>query len=124
MNERHSWSIRSWLGSFAAAVALPLLALLIWMFATQVQREQLAARDAALRIARGTATRLTSMHSDSLALLERMTARPGIRDFDGRNCDSLFAIVDFFPQYVNLILFDDRGAPQCAATPESPADKS
>jgi signal transduction histidine kinase len=123
MAPRKPWSIRVWLGSFAAAVALPLLVLLIWTFAAQVQREQLAARDRALRAARATASRLTSMQSDSIGFLERMAARPPIRDFDGDHCDSLFAIVDFFPQYVNLFLFDDRQSLVCAASPESAGDR-
>ncbi len=116
-------SIRWWLVSFAAAVSLPLILLLVWMFATQVDREQLAARDAALRIARATSARLSSMHTESQALLDRMAARSGIRDFDATRCDSLFGIVDFFPQYVNLLLFDDHGQVICSAEPESASDR-
>ena len=47
-----------------------------------------------------------NLHAESLALLERMAARPAIRNFDGAACDSLFAIVEFYPQYANLYFFD------------------
>ena len=116
------WSIRWWLGTFAAAVTLPPLALLAWVFATQIQREQLDARDTALRIARATAMRMLTLHHDSQDLLERMAARPAIREFDGKTCDSLFPVVDFFPQFPDLMLFDANGSLVCSATSRDPGD--
>jgi signal transduction histidine kinase len=110
-------SIRWWLGGLVAAVALPLLLLLTWIYAANVQREQDEARAAALRIARATARRMQVLHRESLSLLREMASRPGIRDYDGRTCDSLFAIIDFFPQYADLYLFDQRGSLACDASP-------
>src|SRR5213080_4269033 len=106
---RQSWSIRGWLGSLVATVALPLLLLLIAIFATQVQRERVEARETALRIAKTTAARIRSQHESSAALLQHMARRPAIRDFDGVTCDSLFAIVDFFPQWADLLFYDRSG---------------
>jgi signal transduction histidine kinase len=117
MRSRRPWSIRRWLGSLVAGVAVPLLLLLIWIFVTQLRREQLEARESALGIARATAKRLGAQHRDSQALLEQMAARPAIRNFDGRTCDSLFAIVDPFPQWSDLLLFDGNGKVVCSADP-------
>ena len=96
---------------------MPLLLLLIWIFGTQLRREQLEARESALGIARATAKRLGAQHRDSQALLEQMAARPAIRNFDGHTCDSLFAIVDPFPQWSDLLLYDGSGKVVCSADP-------
>ena len=116
------WSIRWWLGVFAAAVTVPPLALLAWMFTAQIQREQTDARDAALRIARATAADMLQLDRDSRNLLAHMAARPAIRDFDGRTCDSLFAVIDFFPQFPDLIFFDRNHVLACSATPSANDD--
>src|SRR5690349_15375822 len=82
-----------------------------------VRREQDEARATALRIARATAQRMQALHEQSRSLLQEMASRPAIRDFDGHSCDSLFAIIDFFPQYADLYLFDRQGTLVCEATP-------
>ena len=114
---RRSWSIRGWLGSLVAAVALPLLLLLSWIFVLQLQRELRDARDAALRIAQSTAAQIHAQHESSSALLRQMAGRPAIRDFDGVTCDSLFPIVDFFPQWADLLFYDVNGRVVCSADP-------
>jgi signal transduction histidine kinase len=119
---RSPLSVRSWLGIFAAAVALPLVALIVWTFVSQVQAAQDNARDTSLRIARATAARMQTLQDDSLALLERMAMRPAIRDFNG-TCDSLFPMVDFFPQYANLFLFDPHGNLLCEDVPKPARDR-
>jgi signal transduction histidine kinase len=115
---RRSWSIRGWLGSLVAAVALPLLLLLTWIFVLQLQRELRDARDAALRIAQSTAARIRAQHETSSALLQQMAVRPAVRDFDGATCDSLFLIVDFFPQWADLLFYDVHGRVACSASPQ------
>ena len=110
-------SLRWWLGLLVAGVALPLLLLLVWLYGSQVQRERRDARELALRLATGTAARLNVLHRDSRLLLQQMSQRPAIRGFNRAPCDSLFAVVDFFPQYADLFLFDDSGALVCTATP-------
>ena len=115
---RRSWSIRGWLGSLVAVVALPLLLLLTWIFVLQLQRELRDARDAALRIAQSTAARIRAQHETSSALLRQMAGRPAIRDFDGVTCDSLFPIVDFFPQWADLLFYDLTGRVVCSANPQ------
>jgi len=110
-------SIRWWLGALVAGAALPLLLLLLWIYGTQVRREELNARETALQIARATAARMRSLNVDSVALMREMEARPAIRNLDHAPCDSLFAIVDFFPQYADLLLFDRSGTLVCAAEP-------
>jgi len=114
---RRRLSIRWWLGALVAGAALPLLLLLLWIYGTQVRREELEARETALQIARATAARMRSLHADSVALMTEMKARPAIRNLDHAPCDSLFAIVDFFPQYADLLLFDRSAALVCAAEP-------
>src|SRR3954465_1359548 len=110
-------SIRWWLGALVPGAALPLLLLLVWIYGTQVRREELEARATALLIARTTAARMRSLHTESFAVMREMAARPGIRNLDRAPCDSLFAIVDFFPQYADLLLFDRAGTLVCAAQP-------
>jgi signal transduction histidine kinase len=115
---RGSWSIRRWLGSLVTAVALPLLLLLTWIFTLQLQRELREARDTALRMAQAAAQRIGAQHDISSALLRQMARRPAIRDFDGATCDSLFPIVDFFPQWSDLLLYDRGGHVVCSADPQ------
>jgi signal transduction histidine kinase len=114
---RRNWSIRARLVSLGAAVALPLLLLLSWMFAFELRRETDEARAIALRSAKTIAERITSQHASSAVLLKQMARRPAIRDFDGKTCDSLFAIVDFFPQWSDLLFYDRNGALVCSARP-------
>ena len=106
----------------AMAAALPLLILAVWLFSLQLRNELRDSRDEALRIAKSSTARLRSLHVDSTLLLQRMASRPAIRAADPRNCDSLFAIVDFFPQYANLFLVNPGGKIICSATPQ-PADR-
>ncbi|HEX6639616.1 MAG TPA: ATP-binding protein [Thermoanaerobaculia bacterium] len=108
-------SIRWWLAALVVAVALPLLLLLTWIYLANVQREQGEARATALRIARATANRMQVLHQESRSLLQVMASRRAIRDFDGRSCDLLFAVIDFFPQYADLYFFDNRGSLACVA---------
>jgi signal transduction histidine kinase len=114
------WSIRWWLSIFTAAVTLPLLGLLIWMFVSQIQRQELEARDTALRIARASAADMLALHRSSIDLLARMASRPDIRE-PGGTCDSMFAVIDFRPQFPDLLLFDRTGRLVCSATP-APGD--
>ncbi len=115
---RPSWSIRGWLGALVAAVALPLLLLLTWIFVVQLQRELREARDTALRIAQSTAAGIQARHQSSSALLQQMAGRPAVRDFDGVTCDSLFPVVDFFPQWADLLFYDVHGRVVCSADPQ------
>jgi signal transduction histidine kinase len=110
-------SIRWWLGGLVAAVGLPLLVLLVWMYALQVQRERAQARDEAYRVATTAAARLRMFHLESLSLLRRIAARPAVRDFDGAACDTAFVVVDVLPQYADLYFYDARGTLVCSATP-------
>jgi len=112
---RVALSIRWWLGGLVAGVLVPLLLLVSWLYFSQVQQEELKARALALGVAKDAARRLRVLRSDSLALLGRMAARPAIRNLDRAPCDSLFAIVDFFPQYANLFLFDNSDTLICSA---------
>ncbi|HEV7767272.1 MAG TPA: histidine kinase [Thermoanaerobaculia bacterium] len=106
-------SLQWWLGGLVAAVALPVLALLILVCVAQVQREQLEARQAALRMARATAARMRDMHTASLGLLARMAARPAIVN-DMTVCRSVFSVVDLLPRYADVFLFDAAGNPVCS----------
>ncbi len=121
---RSSRPIRWWLATFGSAVAFPFILLLALMFIVQIRDERTAARTTALRVSRAAADRLVGLRSDSLALLRHMASRPSIQSFESQPCDSLFAIVDFFPQYVNLFLFDRDGRLHCAATPQDARDRA
>lgn len=114
----HRWSIRWWLASLVAVVALPLTLLLTLGFLAQQRSEPREAQKSALHAARVLAMRFRALHADSLALLDGMAVRPGIANFDGHSCDSLFAIVDFVPQYLNLVLFDRSGQVVCSGVPQ------
>ncbi|HKR66214.1 MAG TPA: histidine kinase, partial [Thermoanaerobaculia bacterium] len=119
---RRRLSIRWWLAGLVLGVALPLTLLLTLLFVEQTRRHAVEAQQSALATARTMASRLRALHGDSLRLLGGMAARPAIRDFDGARCDSLFALVDFFPQYLDLALFDAHGALVCSGTP-TPTDE-
>lgn len=115
---RRAWPVRWWLRIGVLLVSIPLLALLAWLFAGQIQRDQEDARSTALRSARAVATRMRMLNAESLQLLDRARTLPAVRDFDGSRCDSLFTIIDFFPQYTELLLLDHSGARLCT-TPVS-----
>jgi signal transduction histidine kinase len=116
MTSGGSLSIRWWLSILAAALALPLLILLAWLYFSQVQREEQEARETALRSARATAVRIRALHEDASSLLQRIAARPAARQIDAQSCESLFAVVDFDTQDENLYLFDGDGRLLCAGT--------
>ncbi|HXA20387.1 MAG TPA: ATP-binding protein [Thermoanaerobaculia bacterium] len=111
-----AWSIRWWLSILAAALALPLLVLLAWLYFSQVQREEQEARETALRMARTTAVRLRELHTDAFSLLRRIGARTASRQIDAQSCESFFAVVDFDSEDENLYLFDGDGRLLCAGT--------
>ncbi|HEX7680201.1 MAG TPA: ATP-binding protein [Thermoanaerobaculia bacterium] len=111
-----AWSIRWWLSILAAALALPLLILLAWLYFSQVQREEQEARETALRMARTTAVRLRALHTDAFSLLRRIGARTAARPIDAQSCESFFAVVDFDAEDENLYLFDGDGRLLCAGT--------
>jgi signal transduction histidine kinase len=123
VRRRWTHSIRARLVALVLAVALPLFGVLLWGFWAEVRREHGDARELALRIARSTASDLEASNERSNALLQRMAERPKIRQPQAGNCDSLFAIVDFFPQYLTLLLYDTHGALVCVATPQ-PEDRA
>jgi signal transduction histidine kinase len=113
-----SLSIRWWLSILAAALALPLLILLAWLYFSQVQREEEEARETALHIARTTAVRLRALHADAFSLLRRIASRAGTRQIDAQSCESLFAVVDFDTRDENLYLFDGDGKLICTGVSE------
>lgn len=100
-------------------VALPLFALVVWGFWTELDRQQRDSRDLALRIAHTIADDLTESTASADALISRMAARPKVRAGNPADCDTLFAIVDFFPQYVALQLFTGDGKLLCTSEPQS-----
>ena len=120
---RHMRPIRWWLATFGSAVALPFIILLSLMFAVQIRDERDDARTTALRVSRAAGARLVGLRSDSLALLQHMATRPAIQHFDTQPCDSLFPVVDFFPQYVNLFLLAADGRLLCSADLQDPDDR-
>ena len=111
---RASWPIRRLLATLVLVVAIPLVVLLISLFAVEIRRERADARQTALRIARATAERLETLHAESTELLARLAARESIRTAVAGRCDSLFGIVEFFPQYADLFLIDPAGAIVCS----------
>ncbi len=110
-------SIRARLVALVVAVALPLFGVLAWVFWAEINRVHNSARDLALRIARSIASDVRDSNQHSRALLTRMAARPKVRQANPADCDSLFGIIDFFPQYLNLLLYDASGNVICSATP-------
>jgi signal transduction histidine kinase len=89
-----------------------MLVLLILVCVAQVQREQLEARQAALRMARATAARMRDMRSESAVLLERMAARAAIDAPEV--CRSVFSAADLLPRYADVFLFDASGRFVCS----------
>ena len=105
-------SLTWWLGGLVAAVALPVLALLILVCVAQVQREQYEARQAALRMARATAARMRDIRAESAGLLQRMAARTAV--VDPAVCRSVFSVADLLPRYADVYLFDASGRFICS----------
>ena len=120
---RHARPIRWWLATFGSAVALPFIILLGLMFAIEIRTERDNARTTALRVSRAASGRLLGLRADSLMLLEHMATRPAIHNFDTQACDSLFPVVDLFPQYANLFLFSADGRLLCSANPQDRDDR-
>ncbi|HJT17632.1 MAG TPA: ATP-binding protein [Thermoanaerobaculia bacterium] len=121
---RRAWPIRWWLASFGAAVALPFIVLIGVMFAFQVRSERREAQSTALSIAHVAADRLAGVRTDAVTFLRLMATRPAVQHFDSEPCDSLFPVVDLFPQYVNLLLVDSDGRLRCAANPSEARDRA
>jgi signal transduction histidine kinase len=113
-------SISGRIVTLALAIALPLIGLLVWGFVEEANRQHAEAQALALGIARVVAGDIDDSHARARALLDRLAQRPGIQAPSPAGCDSLFAIVDFFPQYPNLLLYDLRGNALCSAKPGRP----
>ncbi len=112
-------SIRLHLVTLILGVALPLFALVVMGFWTELDRQRRTSQDLALRIAHSLAVDVHSANVRADALLTRMAARPKIQAGNAADCDTLFSIVDFFPQYLNLELFDAGGNLVCSAKPDA-----
>jgi len=116
-----SRSIRLHLALLILGVALPLFGLLVAGFWTDLEQERRSSRVLALRIAHSIADDMRDSNARADALLTRMSARPKVRAGNPADCDALFPIVDFFPQYLNLQLYDPSAQLLCSAEP-LPAD--
>jgi signal transduction histidine kinase len=112
-------SIRSRLLALVLAVALPLLGVLVWVFWAEISRVHNSARDLALRIARSIASDLRLSHEHPRALFDQMSKRAKVRHPRPNDCDTYFDIVDFYPQYLNLLLYDTAGNIVCSSTPSA-----
>jgi signal transduction histidine kinase len=99
-------------------VALPLFALVAWGFWTQLDHERRDSRDLAHRIARSIAGDLRDSNVRAEAIITRMAARPRVRAGNPADCDTLFPVVDFFPQYLTLQLFTGGGELLCGSEPQ------
>jgi signal transduction histidine kinase len=110
-------SIRGRVAMLIVAISLPLLGVLLWGFISQVNRQRAEARHLALRIARSVASDIRDSNQRARALLLRMSQRPKVQQANSLDCDPLFSIVDFFPQYLNLVLYDVHGSVMCSASP-------
>jgi signal transduction histidine kinase len=115
-------SIRSRVAVLVFAIAVPLTGVLLWGFIEEINRQHAEARDLALRIARSIAADVRDSNTRERALLLRMAGRAKIQAANAADCDSIFAIVEFFPQYPNLILFDLGGTALCSAA-DAPLDR-
>lgn len=118
MQRRTERSIRWHLAILALAVAVPLLAILAWGFWSELAQQRQSARELALRIASSVAEDFQRSNGRAEELLARMARRPEIRVAGKDGCDPLFAIVDFFPQYLNLQLYGPSGDLVCSAAPQ------
>ena len=116
-NRRMFRSIRSRLLGLVVSVALPLFGVLTWVLWAEISRVHNSARDLALRIAVSSAADIRSANERPRALLKRMADRSKIRRAEAHDCDPYFDIVDFYPQYLNLLLYDLEGNLVCSATP-------
>ncbi|HET8775234.1 MAG TPA: histidine kinase [Thermoanaerobaculia bacterium] len=92
---------------------MPVLALVALLGITQVRRERREAKQTALQMARATAARLKAMHDESVALLARMVARPGVRALDPAACREELAVVELLPRYADLAVYDASGRLVC-----------
>src|SRR5436190_2178561 len=110
-------SIRARVVMLIVAISLPLIGVLLWGFIAEVNRQHAEAQDLALRIARSVASDIRDSNSRAGALLTRMARRSKIQRADPGDCDSLFSITEFFPQYPNLVLYDLNSTILCSATP-------
>jgi signal transduction histidine kinase len=111
---RSPWPLRRLLAALVLVVSIPLVTLLVSLFTVQIARERADARQTALHIARATAERLETLHQESSEMLQRLAVRESVRGAAAGNCDSLFGIVEFFPQYADLFLVDASGAIVCS----------
>src|SRR5260221_4834068 len=111
-------SIRLHLVMLVLGVALPLFALVAWGFWNQLDHERRDSRDLAHRIARSIAGDLRDSNMRAEAIITRMAARPRVRAGNAADCDTLFPVVDFFPQYLPLQLFMAGGELLCGSEPQ------
>jgi signal transduction histidine kinase len=108
-------SIRGRVVMLAVAIGLPLIGVLVWGFAEEVNRQQVEARDLALRISRTIARDIEESNARAHILLEKIARRQRLKSPSAEDCEAMFAIVDVFSQYPDLVLFDADARVVCSA---------
>src|SRR5262245_11478565 len=108
-------SIRGQFTLFAIALALPLLAVVLYVLYDRVRDDFAAAEALAGRMADANAARASDYMMELRATLESIAKRPQVRAMGAGRCDSSWPeLADLYPSACNVIRVEPQGATLCA----------
>jgi PAS domain S-box-containing protein len=111
-------SIRSRIIGLLAALALPLIATLVFALASEYRTSMERAEGAALELAVATANGAMQTLDDGFAVLEELSRDSAILALDAPRCAPWLRQVEaILPQFANVVVADTTGIIACSAVP-------
>jgi PAS domain S-box-containing protein len=115
------WSIRTYLGLLALAVAVPCALLLVYSIVGDARQDSRQIETTTLNLAQLVASHCQQFITDAEHLATKLSQRPQIRGLDAKVRDPIFdQFLDLYPQFANLVLCDSSGRVLDSALQASP----
>lgn len=113
------FTIRTQLFALVAAIALPMVGILVYTIYDNAQQRVVEAKLTAHMLAAATASDVNRVLFSNRDFLVQMAKRPLIRKMDARNCDKvLWDFRELFPKSANMTVIDMQGTAICSAVPQ------
>jgi diguanylate cyclase (GGDEF)-like protein/PAS domain S-box-containing protein len=112
-------TIRTQLFALVAAIALPMVGLLVYSIYDNAQQRVVGAKLTAHMLATATASDVNRVLVSNRDFLVQMAKRPLIRKMDAKQCDKvLWDFRALFPKSANMTVIDMSGTAICSAVPQ------
>jgi diguanylate cyclase (GGDEF)-like protein len=114
-----TFTIRTQLFALVAAIALPMVGILVYTIYDNAQQRVAEAKSTAHMLAAVTASDVNRVLASNRDFLVQMAKRPLIRKMDAKHCDKvLWDFRELFPKSANMTVIDMQGTAICSAVPQ------